>query len=299
MIAPKKVRFPEGERAHGANQVLWERRRSVLGCSYGGLFMYANRLYNRDSRDLSFIPDGVVDLVVTSPPYNVGIKYATHEDCLPLDQYLDMLESVWRECYRVLAPGGRIAINVAGVDRKPYLPLHAYITLQMNKLGYKMRGEIIWNKGASVGVSTAWGSWCRPSNPTLRDVHEYILVFSKEDWRMQHKGETDLTPEEFVTYTKSIWDFPTVSAKKVGHPAPFPLELPYRLIKLYTYKNDLVLDPFMGSGTTCQAAALLGRRWIGVDIDPGYCELAERNMAAIEALRAEQVPAAVSEPAGA
>lgn len=249
--------------------------------------MYANQIYNRDARDLSFIPDGVVDLVVTSPPYNVGIKYATHDDCLPLDDYLAMLEQVWKECRRVLAPGGRIAINVAGVDRKPYLPLHSYITLQMNKLGFHMRGEIIWNKGASVGVSTAWGSWCRPSNPTLRDVHEYILVFCKDEFAMQHRGETDLTPEEFVAYTKSIWDFPTISAKKVGHPAPFPQELPSRLIKLYTYKDDLVLDPFAGSGTTCQAAELLGRRWIGVDMDPGYCDLARSNMEALVAAARE------------
>ncbi|MGE5673409.1 MAG: DNA-methyltransferase [Mycobacterium leprae] len=250
--------------------------------------MYDNQLYNRDSRDLSFIPDGVVDLVVTSPPYNVGKNYATHGDSLPLDEYLALLESVWKECYRVMVPGGRIAINVAGCDRKPYLPLHSYITLQMNNLGFNMRGEIIWNKGASVGVSTAWGSWCRPSNPTLRDVHEYIMVFSKGDWAMGHKGETDLTSEEFVAYTKSIWDFPTASAKKVGHPAPFPLELPSRLIKLYTYKNDLVLDPFMGSGTTCQAADLLGRRWIGVDMDPGYCQLAESNMKSIRERRAQE-----------
>lgn len=247
---------------------------------------YWNRIYNRDSRDLSFIPDGVVDLVVTSPPYNVGKAYATHGDSLPLDEYLALLEAVWKECYRVMAPGGRIAINVAGVDRKPYLPLPAYITVQMERLGFMNRGMAIWNKGASVGVSTAWGSWCKPSNPTLRDVHEFILIFSKDDWAMGHKGETDLTSEEFVALTKSIWDFPTVSAKKRGHPAPFPIDLPSKLIRLYTYLDDLVLDPFMGSGTTCEAAELLGRRWTGVDLDPGYCALAEQNMAAIRETRA-------------
>lgn len=211
---------------------------------------------------------------------------------MSLEEYLAMLEAVWKECYRVLAPGGRIAINVAGVDRKPYLPLHAYITVQMERLGFMNRGCILWDKGSSVGVSTAWGSWRSPSNPTLRDVHEYILVFSKGDWKMGHKGETDLTSEEFVQYTKSIWTFPTVSAKKVGHPAPFPLELPRRLIKLYTYKNDVVLDPFMGSGTTCQAAELLGRRWLGVDMDAGYCELARQN---IERIRLETMQASVRE----
>lgn len=239
---------------------------------------YWNRIHCGDSRDLSFIPYEVVDLVVTSPPYNVGKNYAEHNDVMPLPDYLEMLDVVWQKCYRVLKPGGRIAINVAGVDRKPYLPLHAYITTSMIDMGFQMRGEIIWDKGASVGVSTAWGSWCRPSNPTLRDVHEYILVFSKWDWALGHRGETDLVSEEFVQMTKSIWEFPTVSAKKVGHPAPFPLELPSRLIKLYTYKGDLVLDPFAGSGTTCQAAELLGRRWIGVDMDPGYCQLAEQNL---------------------
>lgn len=238
-----------------------------------------NQIVCADSRDLSFIPSESVTLVVTSPPYNVGINYASHNDAMPLPEYLQLLEDVFRECKRVLIPGGRIAINVANVGRSPYLPLASYINLMMvEKLGFLARGEIIWQKGASVGTSTAWGSWQQPSNPTLRDTHEYILVFSKDRFDLPHRGESDLTREEFLTFTKSVWEFPTVQAKKVGHPAPFPLELPRRLIKLYTYKGDLVLDPFVGSGTTCRAAQQLGRRWIGVDKDPGYCQMARANV---------------------
>jgi len=234
------------------------------------------------------IEDGVVDLVICSPPYNVGKNYQNHDDALPLEQYLKLLRDVWSECKRVMRPGARICVNVAGVDRQPYLPLQSYITQQLIELGFLMRGEIIWDKAASVGVSTAWGSWQSPSNPTLRDVHEFILVFSKEQSRLEEtKGETDLTSEEFTALTRSVWQFPTESASKVGHPAPFPVELPRRLIKLYSWKacpgrprGALVLDPFCGSGSTCVAAAQLGRLWIGVDTDESYVELARRRISA-------------------
>jgi len=251
----------------------------------------ANRVYCADSRQLDMIEDGVVDLVVCSPPYNVGKNYQNHNDALPLEEYLALLQAVWVECKRVMRPGGRICVNVAGVDRQPYLPLQSHITQQLAELGFLMRGEIIWDKAASVGVSTAWGSWRSPSNPTLRDVHEFILVFCKEQFRLpashslgdggeQARGETDLTSEEFTALTRSIWQFPTDSAKKIGHPTPFPVELPRRLIKLYSWKGGLVLDPFCGSGSTCVAAAQLDRLWIGVDIDPHYVELAEKRVQA-------------------
>jgi len=249
----------------------------------------ANRIYQADSRKLDMIEDGVVDLVICSPPYNVGKNYKNHNDTLPLDDYLALLRAVWTECKRVMRPGARICVNVAGVDRQPYLPLQSYITQQLIELGFLMRGEIIWDKAASVGVSTAWGSWQSPSNPTLRDVHEYIMVFCKEQFRLlaprslgeggeETKGETDLTSEDFTALTRSIWTFPTESANKVGHPAPFPVELPRRLIKLYSWKGALVLDPFCGSGSTCVAAAQLGRLWIGVDTDPSYVALARRRV---------------------
>ncbi len=178
-----------------------------------------------------------------------------------------------------MRPGGRICVNIAGTGRKPYLPLHHYIGRQLDNLGFLMRGEIIWMKGASAGVSTAWGSFAHPSNPVLREVHEYILVYSLGDFKLTGKGKSGITHDEFVDWTKSVWTFPTESAKRVGHPAPFPIELPRRLILFYTYEGDTVLDPFCGSGTTCIAAKKLGRNYIGIDTDPLYIDLASSRLA--------------------
>ena len=157
----------------------------------------------------------------------------------------------------------------------------------MLEIGFLMRGEIIWDKAASAGSSTAWGSWLSASNPALRDVHEYILVFSKGTMRRQGDGkESTISRDEFLEYTKSLWTFPTESAKRVGHPAPFPVELPYRLIQLYTFEGDVVLDPFCGSGTTCVAALKTNRHYIGFDNNLEYVELAERRIA--DAIQAEK-----------
>ncbi len=142
-----------------------------------------------------------------------------------------------------------------------------------------MRGEIIWNKGSSASPSTAWGSWMSASNPVLRDTHEYILIFSKESFSRRKKDkENTITRDQFLEWTKSVWTFPAVSAKSIGHPAPFPEELPYRLIQLYSFKGDVVLDPFCGSGTTCIAALKSGRYYIGYDIKPEYVELANNRI---------------------
>lgn len=254
-------------------------RKSPLQPSAPSLEEEAGALWCADSRDLSFIEDSGVSLVVTSPPYNVGKSYTKHADDLELDTYLDYIGEVWEECLRVLKPGGRLAINVANTWRQPYIPMHAYIAKQVVDMGLLMRGEVLWDKGASVGTSTAWGSWRSPSNPTLRDVHEYILVFSKDRPRLEPNGyRPDITAEEFTEYTKSVWRFPTASARKEGHPAPFPEELPARLIKLYTFPGDLVLDPFMGTGTTCAAARRLRRRYAGVEIDSAYLDLAVKKV---------------------
>lgn len=239
-----------------------------------------DKIYCADSRNMKEIPDDTIQLIITSPPYNAEKDYDYYKDNKPLEEYLGLLYDVWKECSRVLCTGGRICINVANIGRKPYLALSDYISKQLIDLGFLMRGELIWNKEASVGTSTAWGSWKSPSNPTLRDLHEYILIFSKEEFKLEnHRNDkSDLTSEEFLEYTKSVWNFPTESAKKVGHPTPFPEELPKRLIKLYSYPKDVVLDPFAGSGTTLLVAKKLGRHYAGYEISKKYCELAKKRI---------------------
>jgi modification methylase len=234
-------------------------------------------IFNASSEHMSDLPDNSVHLMVTSPPYNVGKDY---DEDLSLDEHLAFLRGVWAETWRVLVPGGRACINVANLGRKPYIPLHAFILRDMIGQGFLMRGEIIWDKGASASASTAWGSWKSSSNPTLRDVHEYILVFSKGDFRRDKlDGRLDtISKEQFLEFTKSVWDFPAESARKIGHPAPFPVELPYRLIQLYTFSGEVVLDPFMGSGQTALAALKAGRRYVGYEVNEEYLNLARRRI---------------------
>lgn len=235
-----------------------------------------NGLYCKSSEKMDELPDNSVHLMITSPPYNVTKEY---DDNLSLDEYINLLNRVWKETYRVLVPGGRACINIANLGRKPYIPLHSYIIEGMSSLGFLMRGEIIWNKGSSASTSTAWGSWLSAANPVLRDIHEYILVFSKGSFSLpKNDKEATIKKAEFLEWTKSVWNFSAVSAKKVGHPAPFPEELPERLIKLYSFKNDVVLDPFVGSGTTCITAVKNYRSYIGYDINKKYIDLANRKI---------------------
>ena len=238
-----------------------------------------NTILHASSEAMADLPDSSVHLMVTSPPYNVGKDY---DEDLSLEEYLAFLRRVWAETWRVLVPGGRACINVANLGRKPYIPLHAFIARDMIGLGFLMRGEIIWDKAASASNSTAWGSWQSASNPTLRDIHEYILVFSKGDFRREKldgRGST-ISREQFLEYTKSVWQFPTESARKVGHPAPFPVELPSRLIELYTFTGEVVLDPFMGSGQTALAALQTGRRFVGFETSAEYVKLANTRIQA-------------------
>ena len=235
-----------------------------------------NKIYCEDSRKLPFLPNNSIHLVVTSPPYNVSKVY---DEDLSLDEYLEFIKAVMTEMHRILIRGGRICLNIANIGRKPYIPLNSYINMLMIGIGFLMRGEIIWNKSASAGISTAWGSWQSATNPTLRDVHEYILVYSKEQFsRLKNEKEDTIQKEDFLEFTKSIWTFPTESAKKVGHPAPFPVELPQRCIELYSLKGDIVLDPFNGSGSTCIAASKVNRKFIGIDINKEYCDFAQKRI---------------------
>lgn len=230
----------------------------------------------QDSRNMGNLPDSSIHLMVTSPPYNVGKEY---DEDLDMKEYLALLKDVFSETYRVLVNGGRACVNIANVGRKPYIPYHKYIIDTMTEVGFLMRGEIIWNKGAGAGTSTAWGSWCSASNPILRDTHEYILIFSKGKFSRAGKGKkSTITRDEFLEFTKSVWEFSPESARKVGHPAPFPIELPRRCIQLYTFEGDNVLDPFSGVGATCIAAIESNRHFIALDMDDSYAELARKRV---------------------
>jgi len=235
-----------------------------------------NRVFCKSSENMDELPDCSIHLMITSPPYNASKEY---DDDLSLNEYLELLNRVWCETYRVLVPGGRACINVANLGRKPYIPLHAYIISGMQQIGYLMRGEVIWNKSSSASPSTAWGSWLSAANPVLRDIHEYILVFSKDTFsRKRSEKQSTIKKEDFLEWTKSVWTFPAVSAARIGHPAPFPEELPRRLIELYSFEGDVVLDPFVGSGTTCLSAFKSNRNYIGYDTNAEYVKLAETRL---------------------
>ena len=242
---------------------------------------YLNTIILNSCQKMAELPDNCVHLMITSPPYNVSKEY---DEDLSLEDYLKMLRDAFTETYRVLVNGGRACINVANLGRKPYIPLSDYISKMMIETGFNMRGEIIWNKAASASPSTAWGSWQSAANPILRDIHEYILVFSKGLYKrerskeeMQTKQDT-ITKEQFMEWTKSIWTMNAESARRIGHPAPFPEELPYRLIQLYSFTGDIILDPFMGSGTTAVSAVKSHRNYVGYDISEAYTALANARI---------------------
>ena len=258
-----------------------------------------------DARHMDAIADGSVALVVTSPPYFAGKQYEEEleREGVPSSylEYLEMLTDVFAECARKLEPGGRIAVNVANLGRKPYRSLSAdVIRILEHDLGMLLRGELIWQKGEGATGSCAWGSFRGASNPVLRDITERVIVASKGRFNRARPPkqraaeglphESTMLTDEFMSLTLDVWSIPPESARRVGHPAPFPVELPEQLIRLYTYRDDLVLDPFLGSGSTLVAAARLDRRYIGYDLDATYVEVARNRVATALAEHATDGP---------
>lgn len=264
-----------------------------------------DKLIVGDARRMGEVPDSSVALVVTSPPYFAGKEYekSLGEQGVPATylEYLDLLRDVFAECVRKLEPGGRMAVNVANLGRRPYRSLSAdVIGVLQDDLRLLLRGEIIWLKQRGSSGSCAWGSFQRPGNPVLRDLTERVIVASKGRFdralSAKHRAndglpsEASMTREDFMENTLDVWEIPAESATRVGHPAPFPVELPARLIQLYTYRDDLVLDPFAGSGTTAVAAVSSGRQYVGYDLDDAYIRLAEARVAQERQRLAEKCP---------
>ncbi len=251
-------------------------------------------IHAADARSMTAVASNSVALVVTSPPYFAGKQYEQDlgADGVPADYfaYLGMLRDVFTECVRVLEPGGRIAVNVANLGRRPYRSLAGDVTAILSDAGLLLRGEVVWWKGRAAGGSCAWGSFQRPANPVLRDVTERIVIAGKgrfdralDPTERAARGlpsTTTISRDEFMEATTDLWELPPESARRVDHPAPFPVALPQRLIELFTYADDVVLDPFMGSGSTAVAAVRTGRHFIGFDTDPGYIATAEQRVAA-------------------
>lgn len=260
-----------------------------------------------DARHMDSVADGSVALVVTSPPYFAGKQYEEEleREGVPSSylEYLELLTDVFAECARKLEPGGRIAVNVANLGRKPYRSLSAdVIRILEHDLGLLLRGELVWQKGEGASNSCAWGSFRSPVNPVLRDVTERVVIASKGRFdralssaQRAKQGlphRSSIAADDFMALTLDVWSMQPESARRIGHPAPFPVELPEQLIRLYTFENDLVLDPFMGSGSTLLAAGRLDRRFVGYDLDPAYVALArERVTAGIAEHRSEPTPA--------
>ena len=218
-----------------------------------------------------------MDIIVTSPPYNFGQSYAEdpHDDTHEWNAYFSELLAIWQECVRVLKPGGRLAVNIQPLF-SDYVPTHHIISSQLMKLGLLWKAEILWEKNNYNAKYTAWGSWKSPSMPYLKYTWEFVEVFDKETHKKAGlKEDIDITDDEFKEWVIGRWSIPPETRmKEYGHPAMFPEEIPRRLLKLFSYRNDIVLDPFNGAGTTTLVAWKQFRRFIGIDVSPQYCQKA-------------------------
>ncbi|MGA9840262.1 MAG: site-specific DNA-methyltransferase [Thermoplasmata archaeon] len=246
-----------------------------------GVSAWADRIVRGDAREvLDALPPESVHLAITSPPYNLKIPYRNYADNLSPEDYLRWLREVWRGLHRVLVPGGRFVLNVAPTSIKDFRPIHHDLSRDLRDLGYIMRTEIIWYK-QTMGRRTAWGSWRSPSNPHIIPSWEYVLVFSKGQWNLPGDRENvDISAHEFETFSDGFWKIPPERVRK-GHPAPFPEELIERLVKFYSYRGNLVLDMFGGTGTVAAVARRLGRHYLHVDQSEEYCRLAAARVRAV------------------
>lgn len=240
------------------------------------------------------IPNESVHFAVTSPPYNLGVGYDIYDDTRAYEEYLSWLEKVWLETKRVLVPGGRFALNVAPTSIKNFRPIHYDMARSITEnVGLTMRTEILWYK-QTMKKRTAWGSWKSPRNPHILPSWEYVLVFSKGSWRLHGDTEqADITKEEFMRFSDGFWYIPPASQRN-GHPSPFPEELIYRLVKFYTYRGNIVLDMFGGTGTAALVASRTGRHYLHIDISEEYCATARRRLLAAEQLPLYEKPPVVS-----
>ena len=236
-------------------------------------------IVNEDVLTTSAIETDFIDLIITSPPYNVDIQYNAHKDDISYNEYLEFSEKWLRRCYDWLRENGRICLNVPlDKNKGGQQSVGADFTGLAKSIGYKYHSTIIWNEG-NISRRTAWGSWMSASAPFVIAPVELILVLYKNTWKKTSGSKkSDITRDEFMTWTNGLWTFNGERKKRMGHPAPFPLELPKRCVKMFSYVGDTVLDPFMGSGTTVLAAAMHRRKAIGLEIDKRYCQLAKTRI---------------------
>lgn len=237
--------------------------------------------------ELKKLPSNSVHLTITSPPYNVGKDYDTHSDNMDYKEYLDWLLKVWKEVKRVLVPGGRFCLNIAPTGIKDFIPIHHDFSNQLRKIGFKFRTEILWYKQTML-KRTAWGSWKSPSNPHVVPSWEYVLVFSKNGDQLKGLSKNaDITQEEFKQFSDGFWRIQP-ERKRNDHPAPFPEELIYRLLKFYSFKGNTILDIFGGTGTVATVAAKTGRRFVHIDISKEYCKTAKERLKKTKEILSQQ-----------
>jgi len=285
VMRPEKVRDKAGkERVRRGTK---DARKEMPVADSAGILPFVNRIICGDAKKvLALIPDRSIDLIITSPPYNFGHSYAQdpHDDTHEWNEYFEKLLVVWKECERVLKPGGRIAVNIQPLF-SDYVPTHHIISRQLAGLGLLWKAEFLWEKNNYNAKFTAWGSWRSPSMPYIKYTWEFIEVFDKETHKKSGRREDiDISGDEFKEWVMGRWSFPPeIRMKEYDHPAMFPEELPRRLMKLFSYRNDLVLDPFNGAGTTTAVAWKLGRRFIGIDVSRQYSESAFRRLSALPA----------------